>query len=234
MQNYDNLSSGAATLVFFDHSGAIIHINISTSVGVEPTNAACAPSTAASGILNYYTIEASPKKDAQVAYITTPDAAVHSVYGFYLNYFLCRIMVFLSSVAATLVFFDHSGDIIHINISTSVGVEPTNAACAPSTAASGILNHYIIEVSQKKDAQVAYITTPDAAVHSVYGFYLNYFLCRIIIFLSSVAATLVFFDHSGDIIHINISTSVGVEPTNAACAPSTAASDVLNHYRMLK
>ena len=32
-------------------------------------------------------------------------------------------MIFLSSVAATLVFFDHSGDIIHINISTSVGVE---------------------------------------------------------------------------------------------------------------
>ena len=38
-------------------------------------------------------------------------------------------MIFLSSVAATLVFLDHSGDIIHINISTSVGVEPTNAAC---------------------------------------------------------------------------------------------------------
>ena len=30
-------------------------------------------------------------------------------------------MIFLASVAATLVFFDHSGDIIHINISTSVG-----------------------------------------------------------------------------------------------------------------
>ena len=28
----------------------------------------------------------------------------------------------------------------------------------------------------------------------------------------------------------DISTSVGVEPTNLACAPSTAASDVLNHY----
>ena len=58
-----------------------------TSVGVEPTNAACAPSTARSDVLNHYTIEASPKKDAQVAYITTPDAAVHSVYGFYINYF---------------------------------------------------------------------------------------------------------------------------------------------------
>ena len=57
------------------------------------------------------------------------------------------------------------------------------------------------------------------------------FLCRIMIFLSSVAATLVFFDHSGDIIHINISTSVEVEPTNAACAPSTATSD---HWCMVK
>ena len=28
-----------------------------------------------------------PKKDAQLAYITTPDTAVHSVYGFYINYF---------------------------------------------------------------------------------------------------------------------------------------------------
>ena len=76
-------------------------------------------------------------------------------------------MIFLSSVAATLVFFDHSGDIIHINISTSVGVEPTNAACAPSTATSDVLNLYIIEASPKKDAQVAYITTPDAAVHCI-------------------------------------------------------------------
>ena len=31
-----------------------------TSVGVEPTNAACAPSTATSDVLNHYTIEASP------------------------------------------------------------------------------------------------------------------------------------------------------------------------------
>ena len=37
-------------------------------------------------------------------------------------------MIFLSSVAATLVFFDHSGDIIHINISTSVGVEVSKGA----------------------------------------------------------------------------------------------------------
>ena len=58
-------------------------------------------------------------------------------------------MVFLSSVAATLVFFDHSGDIIHIKISTSVGVEPMNAACAPSTATSDVLNHYTIEASTK-------------------------------------------------------------------------------------
>ena len=46
------------------------------------------------------------------------------------------------------------------------------------------------------------------------------------IFLSVCSMTLVFFDHSGDIIHINILTSVRVEPTNAVCAPSTAASDV--------
>ena len=95
--------------------------------------------------------------------------------GSKLTIFLCRIMIFLSSVAATLVFFDHSEDIIHINISTSVGVAPKNAACAPSTATSDVLYHYTIEASQKKDAQVAYITTPDSAVHSVYGFYINYF-----------------------------------------------------------
>ena len=93
--------------------------------------------------------------------------------GSILTIFLCRIVIFLASVAATLVFFDHSEDIIHINISTSVGVEPTNAACAPSTATSDVLNHYTIEAS--RDAQLAYITTPDAAVHSVYGFYINYF-----------------------------------------------------------
>ena len=64
-------------------------------------------------------------------------------------------MIFLSSVAATIVFFDHNGDVIHINISTPVGVEPTNAAWAPSTATSYVLNHYTIEASPKKDAQVA-------------------------------------------------------------------------------
>ena len=81
-------------------------------------------------------------------------------------------MIFLSSVAATLVFFDHSGDIIHINISTSVGVEPTNAACAPSTATSDVLNHYTIEASPKKDAQLAYITTPDP--HRSRNIYMDY------------------------------------------------------------
>ena len=40
-----------------------------------------APSTATSDVLNHYTIEASPKKDAQMAYITAPDAAVHSDRG---------------------------------------------------------------------------------------------------------------------------------------------------------
>ena len=37
-------------------------------------------------------------------------------------------MIFLSSVAATLVFFDHSGDITNINISTSVGIEVSKGA----------------------------------------------------------------------------------------------------------
>ena len=64
-----------------------LKLNTSTSVGVKPTNAACTPSTATSDVLNHYTIEESPIKDAQVAYIRTPDAAVHSVYGFHINYF---------------------------------------------------------------------------------------------------------------------------------------------------
>ena len=46
----------------------------STSVGVKPTNAACAPSTETSDVVNYYATEASPKKDAQVAYITQDTA----------------------------------------------------------------------------------------------------------------------------------------------------------------
>ena len=53
------------------------------------------------------------------------------------------------------------------------------------------------------------------------------------IFLSVSSTTLVFFDHSGDIILINILMSGRVEPTNAACAPSTAAFDALNHYTTL-
>ena len=48
-----------------------------------------------------------------------------------------------------------------------MGVEPTNTACAPSSATSDVLNNYTTDASQKEDAQVAYITTPDAAVHSV-------------------------------------------------------------------
>ena len=43
------------------------------------------------------------------------------------------------SVAATFVLL-YSGDIIHIHISTSVLVEPTNVACVSSTATSGVLN----------------------------------------------------------------------------------------------
>ena len=138
-------------------------------------------------------------------------------------------MIFLSSVAATLVFYDHSGEIIHINISTSVGVEPTNAACAPSTATSDVLHLYTIEASLKRDAQVAYITTPDAAVHSVYGFYIYYFSVQnydISLICSSDTCLLrPQWRHN-----LYILTSVGVEPTNAACAPSTATSDVLNYF----
>ena len=55
------------------------HFDFCGGGGGEPTNAACAPSTATSDVLNHYTIEASPKRDAQIAYITAPDAAVHSV-----------------------------------------------------------------------------------------------------------------------------------------------------------
>ena len=60
-----------------------------TFVGDEDTNVACAlcveSSTASSDALNHYSTEATPKKDAQVAYITSPDAAVHSVKGFYMS-----------------------------------------------------------------------------------------------------------------------------------------------------
>ena len=45
--------------------------------------------------------------------------------------FLAELLYFFQSVAATFVFL-YSGDIIHINISTSVGVEPTNMACEPT------------------------------------------------------------------------------------------------------
>ena len=52
----------------------------------------------------------------------------------------------------------------------------TNVACAPcvesSTASSDALNRYSTEATQKKDAHVAYITSPDAAVLSVKGFYI--------------------------------------------------------------
>ena len=50
------------------------------------------------------------------------------------------------------------------------------------------------------------------------------------IFLSVCTKDTSHFDHCEDIIHINILTSVRVEPTNAACASSTALSDTLSHY----
>ena len=50
------------------------------------------------------------------------------------------------------------------------------------------------------------------------------------IFLTICSSDIFVFLYSGDIIHINSLIFVGVEPTNATCPPSTATSDVLNHY----
>ena len=83
-------------------------------------------------------------------------------------------MIFLSACSSDMFVFLYSGGIIHINTLIYVGVEPTNAACPPSTATSDVLNHYTTEASPKKDAQVSYITLPNAAVHSEYGFCILY------------------------------------------------------------
>ena len=144
-------------------------------MGVEPTNAACAPSTATSHVLNHYTIEASRKKHAHVAYKTTADAAVHSVYGFYINYISVQNYDISRICSSDTCLFRPQWRHNPYKYFDFCGVEPTNAACAPSTATSDVLNHYTIEASPKKDAQVAYITTADAAVQSVYGFYITYF-----------------------------------------------------------
>ena len=76
-------------------------------------------------------------------------------------------MIFLSACSSDMFVFLYRGDIIHINSLIFVGVEHTNAAYPPSTATSDVLNHYTTEASPNKDAQVSYITLPDAAVHSV-------------------------------------------------------------------
>ena len=79
-------------------------------------------------------------------------------------------MIILSVYTIETCLFDHNGDIIHISILTSVRVEPTNAECAPCSATSDALNHFTTNASipkTKKDAQVAHITKPDAAIHSV-------------------------------------------------------------------
>ena len=39
-----------------------------------------------------------------------------------------------------------------------------NVACAPRGATSDALYHYTTEAAKKKDAQIAYIATPDVAV----------------------------------------------------------------------
>ena len=64
-------------------------------------------------------------------------------------------MIFLAGCTNDTYLFDHRGYIIHTNNLTSVRVEPTNAACPPSTAMSDALNHYITKASPKKDTQVA-------------------------------------------------------------------------------
>ena len=64
-------------------------------------------------------------------------------------------MIFLSDCSSGMFVFLCSGDKIHINSLIFVGVEPTNAACPPSTATSDVLNHYTTEASPKKDAQVS-------------------------------------------------------------------------------
>ena len=67
-----------------------------TSVGVEPTNAACEPSTATSDVLNHYTIEASPKKDAQKAYIMAPDCFIFRKFSKELSPSICLNRCFSS------------------------------------------------------------------------------------------------------------------------------------------
>ena len=76
-------------------------------------------------------------------------------------------MIILSVCTNNTCLIDHNGDIIHINMLTSVRVEPTNVECALSTSTSDALNYYTTEASSKKDAHVVHITKPDAAVHSV-------------------------------------------------------------------
>ena len=141
-----------SVILFCSHSFKISqNVIIFTSVGVEPTNAACAPSTATSDVLNHYTIEASPTKAAKVhvAYITTPDAAVHSVYGFYINYLSVQDYDNSLICSSDTCLFRPQWRHNPYKYFDSVGVEPTNAACAPSTATPDVLNHYNFEASSK-------------------------------------------------------------------------------------
>ena len=100
--------------------------------------------------------------------------------------FFAELWYFPQSVTATLVFL-YSGHIIHINISTSVGGEPTNAACAPSTATSDVLNHYaafvgsppteveifiwIMSPLYKKSLDICFVAWPSGSLPSLYKLY---------------------------------------------------------------
>ena len=99
--------------------------------------------------------------------------------------FLCRIMIFLSICSSDTCLFRPQWRHNPYKYFDFCGVEPMNAVCTASTATSDVLNCYTTEASPKKKAQVGYIKTPDAAVHSVIGvLYYSIFLCRIMIFLS--------------------------------------------------
>ena len=78
-------------------------------------------------------------------------------------------MIFLSVCSNDTCLFDHSGDIVHINIFTFARVEPMNAVCAPRTATMMPLTTLLLMHPPKKDAQVPYITSPDAAITTYRG-----------------------------------------------------------------
>ena len=110
--------------------------------------------------------------------------------GYLLLLVFCAEIWYISQSAATAaVFFDHSGNIVPLNILASVRVEPTIAACAPSTAMSDTLNHHITDLC--------------TGVLE---------LCTLMILLSVCTNDTCLLDHNGDIIHINIWLLWGLNP----------------------